>query len=607
MKFKHSSLILGVFGLAAVAGCEDPVTEFDIDWPVPVIESFSPQRDTVENQLTIVGQHFSKIAAIRIGGTRVAEDNIVSQSETELVVQIPRVLTAGPIEVENLYEKVAMSEGSFTPIYPPTTVGSFPVSFPSGSRFKVAGENMDFVNRVTVNGTDALIATATSTQLVVDTKDLVLVVGEEVSVQLFAYGDISNAVGTIMVDEVQTLPPGSNPVFLGDFEDGSNRFTAWTGSPLAGRPESQVNGGNGVSVYENGGGSFYQSVTIADITDISGWGPYFGEVYFGDKTGIAGLDTIDVSQFRDPHVSFLVNTGSNAAQFAMEIYESEKFANWSDLIATNGEWQWVSLPFGPEINLQQWGSNGWDADAADGELDYSAIRYVQLGMGVASVADNGFASWEANIDRVMITDGPVNSPANGDVPTVSVLWDFEDGVNDWVPGTWQSDVSSSAQINGGDATAPNGSNFLQVTADVASGGWNWYGNLEKSVSVDLGEYLNPHISFYVNNYGKDQQFEAQIFDALGGSWGTNFVAPAYDGWQIITLNLNTASWGNWGAETDAPDLSGLTLFKLGFNSNFASDGETVEIGVDYLVVTDGRIEMIAPPKMTDHIVEVADF
>ncbi|MEL6537232.1 MAG: hypothetical protein AAFQ98_17555, partial [Bacteroidota bacterium] len=66
-------------------------------------------------------------------------------------------------------------------------------------------------------------------------------------------------------------------------------------------------------------------------------------------------------------------------------------------------------------------------------------------------------------------------------------------------------------------------------------------------------------------------------------------------------------WGNWGAETDAPDLSGLTQFKLGFNSNFAADGETVEVGIDYLVVTDGRIEMIAPPQMTDHIVEVFEF
>ena len=71
--------------------------------------------------------------------------------------------------------------------------------------------------------------------------------------------------------------------------------------------------------------------------------------------------------------------------------------------------EWVSLPFGPDTNLQQWGSNGWDSDAADGELDYSAIRYVQLGMGVASVADNGYAGWEAHIDRVMLTDGPVNS------------------------------------------------------------------------------------------------------------------------------------------------------------------------------------------------------
>ncbi|NPD45732.1 IPT/TIG domain-containing protein [Lentimicrobium sp. S6] len=555
--------------------------DYDVPWPVPVISEFSPKVADISTDFVITGSSLEKVKTVTVGGTTCV---ITEQTDSKLTVTLPRVVTSGKIELTNVYKKSAISEEALAITYPNTSVTGFPEVIYVDYPFIITGENMDLVTSLTLGDTTFTFdgSTATETELTVATKGAGLEVETQITnIKCLAGNDIQNS-EMIPVEVKEILPPGSEPFFMLDFEDAVDRYTFWDGSPVHGEEEYGINL-SGIEAYAPSGGSYYQTVKMDPVPESADWA-YFGEVAYGDKSGDAGFTRIDLSQFRDPHISLLINSGSGVARIMFEVYESEKFANHVDAINTNGEWQWVSIPIGPGTDFQNWGANGWDGDDNDGVLDYSIIRYIQIGMGTGDVGAGN--RWEINMDNFQITDGPVSSP-NNDTETLYTFFDFEDGNDPFVHGDWQSMVTSTSAINGGGLAAPQGSNYLQVSAEVVEEGWNWWGNLEMyDLTIDLTEVGTPYISFWVNNEGREVTFEAEVGDYNGGKWGTNWSIPAYDGWQIYTLNVNTAAWGNWGADTDEPDFSGLTHIKLGFNSNNQPVGP-YDLFVDNLILTDG--------------------
>ncbi len=572
-------LLTFLLGLAMVwTSCKKEEKEYDINWIVPTVENFEPKTADIGSVVTITGKDFIKISRVTIGGVTCA---IESYTENQLLVRLPRVAKAGKIEVTNVYKKSAMSAAGLSISYPATVITEWPEKIFRDQPFFLRGENVDLITSLKLADTVLTIdgSTATPEELKIVTKGLNL--GAEVAItNIKTLGTTPVADSPVIpVEDVVISPPGSNPILLLDFEDGTDRYTAWTGSPMNGQEQHGINMTN-IGAYPHGGGTYYQSVKVPSVP--SDW-TYFGEVAYGDKTGNEGWAAIDLSNFKDPHISMLVNTGANKARVMYEVYESEKFANHVDVIQTNGEWMWVSIPIGKEVTFQNWGNNGWAGENPDGVLDYSAVRYIQIGMGTGDVGTG--TTWEINMDNLQITDGPVNSP-NINSPALYTFWDFEDGNDPFVHGSWQTNVSSTSAINGGGHTAPQGANYLQVKATVLTEGWTWYGDLEVfGLNVDLTEVQSPHMSFWVNTEGKELTFECEIGDYNGGKWGTNFATAAIDGWQIITLNMNTAGWGNWGATTDKPDLAGLTHIKLGFNANNQSG--TYNVNVDNVILTDG--------------------
>jgi len=577
--YKFFWLMTLILGLATVwTSCKKDVKEYDIQWIVPTVDNFEPKTADIGSVITITGKDFIKISRVTVGGVSCT---VESYTETQLLVRLPRVAKAGKIEVTNVYKKTARSSGSVLISYPATVVTEWPDKILRDQPFFIRGENVDLIVSMKIGDSTLAIdgSSATPTELKINTKGLVL--GSSVTVSnIRALGStpIANS-PAIPIEDVLVSPPGSNPILLLDFEDGADKYTAWTGSPMNGQEQHGINLTN-IGAYPHGGGNYYQSVRVPSIP--SDW-TYFGEVAYGDKTGNAGFTAIDLSDFKDPHISMLVNTGTNKARIMYEVYESEKFANHVNVIQTNGEWIWISIPIGKDVSFQNWGNNGWAGDNADGQLDYSLIRYIQIGMGTGDVGTG--SAWEINIDNLQITDGPVNSPNLGSVPLYT-FWDFEDGNDPFVHGSWQTNVSSTSAINGGGHAAPQGANYLQVKATVLTEGWTWFGNLEVfNLNIDLSEVNSPHLSFWVNTEGRQLTFECEIGDYNNGKWGTNFIVPSLNGWQLVTLNMNTESWGNWGATTDKPDLSGLKHFKLGFNSN--NQTGTYNVNVDNIILTNG--------------------
>lgn len=585
-KYKIFSILWMMFisaGLGTVfTACEDD-QEYDIDWPVPVVTDFSPKTDTVERTVTITGSNFLKINEVKLGNT-VCE--ITDTSETQIVVNIPRFVDADYFTITNKYKQSSLTEAVFTPLFPETVITEWPEVLYANEKFRIKGENVDLITSLKLNDSTYVLDGSTAigtTILEINTRNVGLVIGQEYQITSIVSRANNNIESSpaLMVEEADFLPEGSDPFLMHDFEDGVDRYTFWDGSPVNGEEQYGINL-SGLDAQSPNGGNNFQTVRIPAIPDGQDWA-YFGEVAYGDKTGDAGYEAIDLSTFRDPYISMLVNTNDGACRLMYEVYESQKFANHVDLIDTEGEWKWVSIPIGEDVVFQDWGSNGWSGDDPDGVLDYSAIRYIQIGMGTGDVG--GGNKWEINMDNLMITDGPVNEADIVDFSPVAILWDFEDGADAYVVGDWQSDVLSSGTINGGGLTAPQGSNYLEVTANVVNEGWNWYGNLEQSLNLDLSEYVNPHLNFYVNTAGNDVTFEAQVNDINEGSWGTNFTANG-DGWTLVSINLNTAEFGNWGASTDEPDFSGITLIKVGFNANGQPAGE-YKTYVDFVTITDG--------------------
>jgi hypothetical protein len=512
-----------ILGMASIwTSCKKEVKEYDIQWIVPTVDNFEPKTADIGSVITITGKDFIKISRVTVGGVSC---EVESYTETQLLVRLPRVAKAGKIEVTNVYKKTAISTGSVAISYPATVITEWPDKILRDQPFFIIGENVDLIVSLKIGDSTLAIdgSSATPTELKINTKGLVL--GSSLTVtNIRALGatPVANS-PEIPIEDVLVSPPGSDPVYLLDFEDGIDRYTAWTGSPMNGQEQHGINL-TGIGAYPHGGGNYYQSVRVPSVP--SDW-TYFGEVAYGDKTGNEGFTVLDLSNFKDPHISMLVNTGSAKARIMYEIYESEKFANHVDAIQTNGEWIWVSIPFGKGTSFQNWGNNGWAGENPDGELDYSLVRYIQIGMGTGDVGSG--SAWEINFDNLQITDGPVNSPNISSVPLYT-FWDFEDGNDPFVHGSWQTNVSSTSAINGGGHTAPQGSNYLQVKATVLTEGWTWYGDLEVFELTSICLRLTvPHLSFWVNSEGRELTFECEIGDYNNGKWGTNFTVPALNG------------------------------------------------------------------------------
>src|SRR5690606_37423215 len=121
-------LLLGVVTIAISCEEEDFAENFDINYPVRVIESVTPKEVEAGGEIVITGSDFIAITgndAIKIGGKNVASYEIIS--ENEIVVTTPETFPAGTITIVNgYYGRAGESEDVITLIYEDLVITAYP-------------------------------------------------------------------------------------------------------------------------------------------------------------------------------------------------------------------------------------------------------------------------------------------------------------------------------------------------------------------------------------------------------------------------------------------------------------------------------------------------
>jgi hypothetical protein len=541
--------------LAGTNGCtkKDFSADYDINWPVPVIASITPLRDTIGKTITINGEKFDKLSKVTIGSPE-TDARIISASATQIKVQIPRIVNAGPITVYTNYKQKKVSDQSFTPVFLDAKVTQWPTRITRGQAFSIKGENMDMVTEVMIDDVKVNIAPATggnTTELSVGTQGITL--ADEVVVKITkARAGIANGVSNkIKVEAPSDIFVPEPAVILFDFETGSNPFVQAGGTPTTGFNTSGAPKGRG------------QRYLTVKQTGAANW------TYLGDATNTG---TFDLTKFHKPHITFLVNTQGKQGYFQFEV--SQAGTKWGmhftsaispfDYVMTTSKWTWVSVPL-EAANLSKWGGTGTTYDPK------GILEYAKLGFSTG----NGAGDWEINVDQVMITDGAQKPIFNG--------WDFEDGVNPY-------SGSATNGINQSGIATISGNNYLTVGLANA-GNWNWTGDMYKSGPVDMAQVSNAHINFWVNTNGKKGFF--QIETTQGGiKWGGNLDANDYmvqtNGWKLYSLRLADIQWSKWGGSGTATGLDPkgiLDYLKIGFSTGNVAG--PYEVNIDDVYISDG--------------------
>ena len=559
-------ILVFTFFISVFYACKE--TEFsenyDINWPVPKITSFTNVKEEVGKTITITGSDFEKITAVNIG-TPATQASIVSSTATSIVVRVPRLVNAGPISVSTAYKRTTISDESFTPIYLNTTVNVYPSRIIKGQAFTIRGSNMDMVTEVEVAGHKIGINAASGAAtdaLLVPTIGLILPATVIVKVTK-AKASITNGVsGQIPVQEPSLFFTPVQPIILFDFEDNINPYVA------SGTPPTTV--GLNLSGAPKGRGQKYLTVTRNPAT--TNW-VLQGEI---KKTG-----TIDLSAFHKPAFTALVNTRGKGGYFQVEIVDESGTVWGIHFKPANSSytyrfvlpgWTYVSVELNT-ANLEKWSGSGTSFNP-NGKL-----RSVALQFATGNAPSNVGPDWEVNVDQVMITDGQVKS--------IFKAFDFEDNVNPYVANGANGAITG---LNLSGIATNNGDKYLTVRKSGVPT-FQWTGDIMKSGPINLSTVTDPHINFWMNTNGKRGFVQIETNQA-NVKWGASMDVANYfvqtTGWKLYSIRMADLAFSKWGGTGTATSLelkASLDYIRIAFSTGNVT-GE-YEVNIDDVYISDG--------------------
>ncbi|WNJ21067.1 IPT/TIG domain-containing protein [Pontibacter sp. G13] len=539
---------------------ETPYSEnYDIPWPLPTISAIDPGTAEIGTEITLQGTNLDKTIRVLVGDNRRSAD-IVSKSEESVTISVPRTAASGPITLSTSYNKSTVSTDELEITYPETSVLEWPLVIYRGQNFKLKGENMDLVTEVALDGQKVMVegASGTETEITVATEGLVL--ADNVTITVTSRGGVSNGVSpAIPVEDYDpNLKYDPAPAMtIWDFEDGVDPFT-----PSDITPQHGINLGG----VPYGRGGKYLSIMEAAVPDP--WGTEIGRVTLGAP--------VELTDFHEPHLTFLINTNGNAGYFQVEMemngvrggghFTGASSSNPDDnyMFQTQG-WEWRSIDLA-NFPWEDWWSNGALEVSPTGTIEDLAFIFKQ---------GNGTNPFEIHIDQIMITDGARKEGIK--------LWDFEDGANPY-------SGSANAGLNG--ASPLSGNNHLTVSLDNVTS-WNWTGEMIfDAQSINLQEMDCPYLSIWINTNGKKGYFQVELFQN-DTKWGIGQTAPDYvfetNGWELVHLPVSPDVLSNWGGDATEFDVKGaLDYVKIGFSTGNA-DAVDYEISVDEIYLSDGPL------------------
>lgn len=559
--YKSISPLIFAMIAALFFACEDKQwsEDYDIQWPVPVINSLSSEEAFVSEEITITGKNLDKVSKITLSGQ---ECEIVegSASDTQIKFLIARRASSGEVVVRNIYRRQATAESPLAVKYPDVIITTWPEKIIQGNTFEIEGLNVDLITEVVVDGHVIPINNAPSSEkLVVPAAAIPLVAGSEVTIKVKALGRlVESEVSGIPVEEAGLTFEAEAPIILWTFEDGEPTVTD------AGNPPDAY--GLNLGDIKKGRGDNYFSVLKSQT---GGWTNF---IYLEHN------QEIDLTTFHDPHITFLVNTngkrgyvnpfmtqnGVEKDNHLTNANAGERIKYGDDYAIQTQGWEWRSYPVSklfPDFN-------------STGIFESVKLRFTSGNVGNGGTPED----FEIHIDQIMITDG-LQLPS-------AKIFDFEEGAPDWQ--TEGLNPTTGLNMNG-NIPLGAGDYFFSVTTAI-EGSWKWFGNFAQYSSIDLTTISDPHISFLINTGDIRGMMQIETFQndtKWGGSINTTdyFVETAGE-WVPITIRLSDML-GNWGGDATSFDPnSAIDYLKFGFTTGNLESG-TFEVNIDDIYISDG--------------------
>lgn len=399
----------------------------EIVYPIPVVSSVTADVGVGE-EIVIVGKNFVEPNSVMIDGISM---EIVSQEAEKIVAVLPRLFDASSVVVYNAYGRQSEEEMIVRPIYPSASeisVTSWPKEIVKGRPLIIRGTNMDMV-------TEAIIGSTTiSVNGLTQQRERLLVLVPETLEGTEATITLRTIVGsTIALEETRNIVEYDpvnwepiSPVILMDFEDGNMHYVS--GDMPSNLCRASLNGaGNGI---ESKDGANYFSLYAKDIT-----GSYSMWSFLGSLK-MEFVSPIDVSEFHDPYITFYWNSDDNIGSFQLSVSQGEAIGGSTfspgktdktydpdakydlyTLRPTNKQWHCITARL-KDLVVENWGGDFKEFDLY-GQITAVELIFKQINgvywnglygtdspEGIYDYSVQGNTEFKANIDKIMITDGP---------------------------------------------------------------------------------------------------------------------------------------------------------------------------------------------------------
>lgn len=547
-----SILFLGVF-----TSCDDD-TEYDIDWPVPVISEVSSYSELISSTITLQGK-FTKVNKVYFGsveGTNVQ----LATDEKSLTVNVPRkmMVDGAPIVVTNEYRQSYQTAELFVPIIPETIVSKVS-DIQTELTFTIEGENVDLLTEITVNGVPTSVISSTINSIVVSVAGLNLRAGTlaDVAFKSLAKNEVP------AITKVNVIYPfiTYEEVVIWDFADGENTYV-----------------GEGIASVETGDVLGNEEKYFSLRAPGYSWDKLTGEMAFSEVP--------DVSKMVNPFLTFCVRTPSGSAgYFQME----DQAGNWRHFgygFDTDGEWIIISQPLG----------DGWEGG------DFNSGSFMpKLGFK----AGNAGVHQDLDIAYVKITEGKFDgSQEIGDaiggstkLPKITVM-DFE-VKSEWPNLLNGDDVIASLEFRKDDIEPFIGNEFFTYVDDGSQGAWGayWGQTISKNTKeMDLTSFDDPYLSFALNTSENSQYVTVRMYQYDEALVVVQKFFPNTNGkWATFEFSLFNTDMENWSDGSTELGAHYASLKRL--NPDVAIDrieiivgkngDNPIEVSMDEMVITEG--------------------
>lgn len=550
MKKNLIKIVLIVVIAALSQSCEDLAVSEDsyVNLPVSTITEVSNETPFVGTQIVLKGTNMNYVTNVAVGPYTF---KIISKSDDNITVEVPRQIESGPITITNKYKRTFVSSQFIKPQFYVAKVTAWPVNIQKGKPFLLTGENLDLIKEVKLNGmVVASFGAATSNKASYSSAGVEMEIGELATIEITPKtGDKQTSPGILIVKPTNTYL-SKQTLMIFDFDAPFNPEKGDASSPFT---NTTINGEYGKALEVKAASG-------------NGWNGIYLKVE--NNNGGQGYD---LSAYNKPHITFLVNTAGGEG-YVQPIITADgatndrhftgAFGYGDDYKIKTANWEWRSY------DLEKMGF-----PVVKGKIDKIGIQF--RGGNV-----NGTPFYIA-VDQVMITDGPL---------TPTIAWECETAAGN----AWNIVSNGSAGLQGYN----QGSKYASLTG--ISQGWDSkLGQASWNVkALDPVAYANGiWINFLLNTGNKEGYFQ---FD-FGQGWMHFTKSQGYGDDYKFVPTQNKWVWRSIKLAPGEGDLTNFDPtkdFTMGIQllgGNIAK-GTEIEVNVDSFIFTTAPLDPNLKPE-----------